>query len=115
MGNELIVHGGMHLGEEEEQQNNPSTISTPSNTYATYKAASVWEALSDVWVFNLETLKWKERVMYPQLARSYHSMIGWGNGTVAAFGGFQQDNNVPTREVSCTLNYLLCLRMVHTH
>lgn len=34
-------------------------------------------------------------MQYPQLARSYHSMVGWGDGTVAAFGGFQQDSNIP--------------------
>jgi hypothetical protein len=33
--------------------------------------------------------------MYPQLARSYHSLVGREDGTIAAFGGFQQDNNIP--------------------
>lgn len=97
VGTELIIHGGMHF-EEDEDQKTPSSFSSPSNTYASYKTASTWKALSDVWVFDLVTLKWKERLMYPQLARSYHSVVGWGNGTVVAFGGFQQDTNIP-REV----------------
>ena len=33
--------------------------------------------------------------MYPQLARSYHSLVGWDDGTIAAFGGFQQNNDIP--------------------
>ncbi len=72
-----------------------SSFSSPSNTYATYRTSSRWQALADVWVFDLRTLRWKERMQFPQLARSYHSMVGWGNGTVAAFGGFQQDSNIP--------------------
>ena len=86
----------MYFGSDDDSaESSPSSFSSPSNTYATYKTSSRWQPLSDVWVFDLKTLKWKERVQYPQLARSYHSMVGWGNGTVAAFGGFQQDNNIP--------------------
>jgi len=105
--NQLIIHGGMRFDSDDSDENANSQTSTlsgssPSNTYATYKTstASTWEPMSDIWVFDLQTLKWKERIIYPQLARSYHSLVGWGNaedndGTVAAFGGFQQDNNLP--------------------
>ncbi|KAL7540743.1 hypothetical protein ACHAWF_006785, partial [Thalassiosira exigua] len=103
VGHELIVHGGMSFDSEDEddgRDSSSSSFSSPSNAYATYKTtASTWKALSDVWVFDLRTLRWKERVMFPQLARSYHSLVGWGNGTVAAFGGFQQDNNIPREKL----------------
>lgn len=33
-------------------------------------------------------------MQYPQLARSYHSLVGWPDGRIAAFGGFQQDSNI---------------------
>lgn len=101
VGNQLIIHGGMHFGEDEEgsrqhsSSSSSSTFSSPSNSYATYRTSSRWRPLSDVWVFDLVTLRWRERLQYPQLARSYHSVVGWGNGTIAAFGGFQQDNNIP--------------------
>jgi hypothetical protein len=36
-----------------------------------------------------------ERIMYLQLARSYYSVVGWGDGTIVAFGGFQQNNYIP--------------------
>ena len=101
VGDELIIHGGMHFGEE-NNAHDASSFSSPSNSYATYKTSSRWQPLSDIWVFDLVTLKWKERVQYPQLARSYHSMVGGGNGTIACFGGFQQDNNIPG-EVSSLL------------
>lgn len=101
VGDELIIHGGMHFGEE-NNAHDTSSFSSPSNSYATYKTSSRWQPLSDIWVFNLVTLKWKERIQYPQLARSYHSMVGGGNGTIACFGGFQQDNNIPG-EVSSLL------------
>jgi hypothetical protein len=70
-----------------------SSFSSPSASYATYKTTSKWKPLTDVWVFNLKTLKWKERIQYPQLARSYHTLVGRDNGEIAAFGGFQQDSS----------------------
>ena len=97
MGEKLIVHGGMRSfnGEYFEDENDhKSSYSASSNSYATYKTSPKWMALSDVWEFDLLTLQWKERIIYPQLSRSYHSLVGWGNGLVAAFGGFQQDNNL---------------------
>ncbi|KAL7538423.1 hypothetical protein ACHAXR_008544 [Thalassiosira sp. AJA248-18] len=112
--NELIIHGGMHFGEEQDQ-NNPESFSSPSNTYATYRTASSWKALSDVWVFDLVTLKWKERIMYPQLARSYHSMVGRNNGTVGIFGGFQQDNNLPGETIAFVFKDLLVSRPNETY
>ena len=71
-----------------------SSYSSPSSSYATYTASPKWRPLADVWVFDLVKLQWKERIQYPQLARSYHSLVGCGDGTVAAFGGYQQDNNI---------------------
>jgi len=110
---QLILHGGMHFGgldgyDDNLLDNKPSSFSSPSNTYATYKTSSHLQPLSDVWVFDLRTLKWKERMQYPQLARSYHSMVGWGNGTVAAFGGFQQDTNIPG-EVRVLCSHHVCI------
>jgi hypothetical protein len=100
VGDELIIHGGMHFGDEEDDRrpsssSSSSSFAAPSNSYATYKTTSRWHPLSDVWSFDLVTLRWKERILYPQLARSYHSVVGWGDGTIAAFGGFQQNNGIP--------------------
>mmetsp|Transcript_29213 Transcript_29213/g.66564 ORF Transcript_29213/g.66564 Transcript_29213/m.66564 type:complete len:859 (-) Transcript_29213:2-2578(-) len=105
--NELIIHGGMTFGEEEST---PSQFSNPSSTYATYKTSTNWQALADVWAFDLETLRWKERIISPQLARSYHSIVGNDNGTIAAFGGFQQDSNIPGETVAFVFKDLLVSR-----
>ncbi|KAL9185777.1 hypothetical protein ACHAXT_003554 [Thalassiosira profunda] len=116
VGDELIIHGGMHFGDEDVEDAPPSSFSSPSNTYATYKTtSSSWQALSDIWSFNLKTLRWTERMMYPQLARSYHSMVGWENGTVAAFGGFQQDNNLPRETIAFVFKDLLVSRPNETY
>ena len=109
--NELIIHGGMSFGEEEST---PSKFSSPSNTYATYKTSTNWQALADVWAFDLETLRWKERIISPQLARSYHSLVGNENGTIAAFGGFQQDSNIPGETVAFVFKDLLISRSNET-
>ena len=94
VGHELIIHGGM--GEENDRMPSSSSSSSfATNSYATYRKSTRWRSLSDVWAFDLLTLKWKERVVYPQLARSYHSLVGREDGTISAFGGFQQDNNIP--------------------
>ena len=103
VGDELIIHGGLHFGDEDDDHrpssssssSSSSSFAAPSNSYATYKTTSRWHPLSDVWSFDLVTLRWKERILYPQLARSYHSVVGWGDGTIAAFGGFQQNNGIP--------------------
>jgi hypothetical protein len=52
----------------------------------------------------------KERILYPQLARSYYSIVGWGVGTTAAFGGFQQNNDIP-REVHQNPAFFLSLAL----
>ena len=94
----MIIHGGMHFGDENDDRrpsSSSSSFAAPSNSYATYKTTSRWHPLSDVWSFDLVTLRWKEKILYPQLARSYHSIVGWGDGTIAAFGGFQQNNGIP--------------------
>jgi len=113
VGDELIIHGGMYFGDENVHDS--SSFSSPSNSYATYKTSSHWKALSDIWVFSLKTLKWRERIQYPQLARSYHSMVGWGNGTVAAFGGFQQDTNIPGETVAFVFKDLIVSRPNETY
>ena len=101
----------MHFDSSEDQDSSTSSrgsspFSSPSGTYATYKTSSRWQPLSDVWEFNLHTLRWKHRWQSTVLARSYHSMVGYDgeegrkepDGTVVAFGGFQQDNNIPGGE-----------------
>ncbi len=76
IGNELIIHGGMHFGEEDDRGPlSSSSFAAPLHSYTTYETSSKWRPLSDVWAFDLVTLKWRERIMYPQLARSYHSLV----------------------------------------
>ena len=118
VGNELIIHGGMRYGVDDNKKGSSSSSSSfasPSSSYATYKTSERWQPLSDVWVFDLITFKWKERMHYPQLARSYHSMVGWGNGTVAAFGGFQQDNNIPGETVAFVFKDMILSRPNETY
>ncbi len=101
-----------------------SSYSSPSSSYVTYTATPKWQALSDVWVFDLVNLRWKERYMFPQLARSYHSLVGWGNGAVAAFGGYQQDDNIggevgmPRRTLHSrndpSLTFFACFRTIYS-
>ena len=93
VGDELIIHGGMHPSDDLLDEMSSSSFSSPSESYATYKSHAKWKPLSDVWVFNLKTLKWKERIQFPQMARSYHTLVGSDNGEIAAFGGFQQDTS----------------------
>lgn len=101
IGDRLIIHGGMgrHVDERNYNNNNaneqPKTSSfSSSSSYATDKTSSKWVPLADTWEFDLKSLRWRERVQYPQLARSYHSLVGWTDRRLAAFGGFQQDNNI---------------------
>ena len=91
------------------------TSSYSSSSYATYKTSPKWVPLSDTWEFDLTTLKWKERVQYPQLARSYHSLVGWPDGRIAAFGGFQQDNNIGGETVAFVFKDLIVNRANETH
>ena len=90
IGDELNMHGGMHFGNEHYNRrslsSSTSSFVTPPNLYATHKTTLRWHPLSGVWLFNLVTLRWKEKILCPQLARSYHSVVGWGDGTIAAFG-----------------------------
>jgi hypothetical protein len=98
VGDKLIIHGGMGSNGDETDINKIADHQTSSfsssNSYATYRTSPKWIPLADTWEFDLITLKWKERVQYPQLARSYHSLVGWPDGRIAAFGGFQQDSNI---------------------
>ena len=112
VGDELIIHGGMHPSEDMPA----SSFASPSDSYATYKTSSKWKPLSDVWVFNLKTLKWKERIQYPQMARSYHTLVGSDSGEIAAFGGFQQDSSQYNSEtVVFVFKDLLISRPNETH
>jgi hypothetical protein len=81
VGNELIVHGGMAIVTE--------TINSWNSIEPTR-----WEALSDVWVFDLVNLKWKERSTVPLMARSYHSLVGRDDGSIAIYGGFREAQTV---------------------
>ncbi len=77
VGDELVIYGGLKKVE----------------TYL-WDGSTIWDQLDDVWVFDLNTLKWKERDMKESIGRAYQSLIGWQSedrvGTViAAFGGFK--------------------------
>lgn len=85
-----------------------------TSSYATYKTPK-WIPLADTWEFDLTTLKWKERVQYPQLARSYHSLVGWPDGRIAAFGGFEQDNNIGGETVAFVFKDVIVNRANETH
>lgn len=116
--NKLIIHGGM--GSYADQRNTESgvsdhAISYSSSSYASYRTSPKWIPLSDTWEFDLTTLKWKERVQYPQLARSYHSLVGWPDGRIAAFGGFQQDNNIGGETVAFVFKDMILNRANETH
>mmetsp|Transcript_10932 Transcript_10932/g.21292 ORF Transcript_10932/g.21292 Transcript_10932/m.21292 type:complete len:994 (+) Transcript_10932:256-3237(+) len=119
VGDELIIHGGMCSMNDRRSYGDltspSSSYSTPSSSYATYTATPKWQALSDVWVFDLVKLRWKERYIYPQLARSYHSLVGWGNGAVAAFGGYQQDDNIGGETIAFVFKDLIISRPNETH
>lgn len=122
VGHELILHGGMHFGVingEKNDDRGDSTSTTSglpsSDTYLSYKTKSRWQSLSDVWVFDLVTLTWKERVLYPQLTRSYHSLVGSDNGTIAIYGGFQQDQDIPGETIAFVFNDLLVSRPNETY
>ena len=88
VGDELIVYGGLRKVE----------------TYF-FDGSTVWDQLDDVWVFNLRTLQWKERVMKETMGRAYHSVVGWESedrkGTVmATFGGYRiQTDPVDNEEI----------------
>ena len=77
VGDELIVYGGLKKVE----------------TYL-WDGSTLWDQLDDVWVFDLKSLKWKQRMMKESVGRAYHSVVGWENegrdGTVmASFGGMK--------------------------
>jgi hypothetical protein len=120
VGDELIIHGGMgSYGDQERSSETDNvdqrTSSYSSSSYATYKTSPKWVPLADTWVFDLKTLKWKERVQYPQLARSYHSLVGWPDGRIAVFGGFQQDNNIGGETVAFVFKDVIVNRDNETH
>ena len=114
-GDELIVFGGMAAagagieggyGEGHARGGGPGGGEPPGNgvsgrtegedwtSQRSWDGGTQWDALSDVWAFNLKTLTWRERRTDPRLARSYHSLVGREDGTVAAFGGFRTAKTV---------------------
>jgi len=112
VGDELIIHGGLGLHEDTTQS---SSFSSPSSSYPTYRTSPSWQALGDTWVFDLKTLTWRERIQFPQLKRSYHSLVGHYDGTVAVFGGFQQDQSIGGETVAFVFKDLIVSRANETH
>jgi len=76
VGNELIICGGL------------------KKIRTLLDGTTMWEQLTDVWIFDLKTRLWKERVMAQPIGRSHHSLVGWedialGGPVVALFGGYK--------------------------
>ena len=61
VGNDLVIHGGMGWNEHTND----------------WDGSTDWETLSDMWILDLNTRQWKRRYLFPQLVRSYHSLVGW--------------------------------------
>lgn len=78
VGDKLIIHGGMKI--------NTDAIS--------YNGETKWDPLSDCWEFDLVERVWRQRVIEPKLARSYHSLVGWGDGSIAVFGGYRSADTI---------------------
>ena len=72
IGDELIIHGGM----------------TKKTTTPNEQQQEEWYVLYDVWIFNLQTRKWRQKHTFPNIARSYHTMVSSSNKFVI-FGGFR--------------------------
>lgn len=77
VGNELVICGGL------------KKIET-----LLFDGTTLWEQLTDVWIFDLKTRLWKEREMSQAIGRSHHSLVGWkhpefGTPIVASFGGYK--------------------------
>jgi len=79
VGNELVICGGLKKVET-----------------LVWDRTTVWEQLTDVWIFDLNTRSWRERIMTQPIGRSHHSLVGWkdpegdGDGPViASFGGYR--------------------------
>jgi len=79
VGNELVICGGLKKLET-----------------LVWDRTTVWEQLTDVWIFDLNTRIWRERIMTQPIGRSHHSLVGWkdpegdGDGPViASFGGYR--------------------------
>lgn len=77
VGDELIITGGLR---EEEMY--------------VWDGTTIWQQLDDVWVFNLKSGIWKERIMLSPIGRSYQSVVGFetndkAGSVIVAFGGFK--------------------------
>ena len=75
-GDALVVYGGMKKVEENM-----------------WDGSTIWSDLSDILIFNLTTQEWHQRIMYPTLARAYHTIVAWNDPNVTgpifcAFGGY---------------------------
>ena len=111
VGNELVLHGGMGMSGINE-----------------WDGSTDWEALDDMWIFDLTTRQWKRRFLFPLLVRSYHNLLGWSvderltgwgkdfenftsweGPVVAAFGGYTTGVDVFSGEVST----ICCIQTMH--
>jgi hypothetical protein len=59
-----------------------------------WDGTTIWQQLDDVWVFNLKSGVWKERIMLSPIGRSYQSVVGFekndkAGSVIVAFGGFK--------------------------
>jgi len=91
VGDLLIIHGGMKI--------NTEAIS--------YSGETDWEPLSDCWEFDLKERVWCQRIIEPHLARSYHSLVGWGDGSIAAFAGYRSADTIAGEMVAFVFSDVL--------
>ena len=100
VGDELIIYGGLKK----------------ANSYM-YDGTTIWKQLDDVWVFDLNKRKWKERPMAQSMGRSYHSLVGWEDtdesGTIlASFGGYKTIVDPVDNEVRLTDSGYISVHMM---
>ena len=77
VGDELVIYGGLKK----------------VDTYV-WDGSTVWSQLDDIWVFNLNTLEWKQRQTAESMGRAYHAVVGWEipdreGSVLTAFGGYK--------------------------
>jgi hypothetical protein len=77
VGDELVVYGGLRK----------------VDTYL-WDGSTLWSQLDDIWIFDLNTLKWRQRYMGESMGRAYHAVVGWqmpntDGAILATIGGFR--------------------------
>lgn len=76
VGDELVIYGGLRK----------------VDTYL-WDGSTLWSQLDDIWIFDLNTLQWRQRFMAESMGRAYHAVIGWempDKGVIlATMGGFK--------------------------